>query len=64
MEENPMHQDESLHEELVAEVKAIAPVMVEHSSEWERLVAWMLLRWKPCAGRVSCIYFVLVNWVG
>lgn len=32
-----MHQDESLREELVAEVKAIAPVLVEHSSESERL---------------------------
>jgi hypothetical protein len=31
-----MHQDESLREELVAEVKAIAPVLVEHSSEPER----------------------------
>ena len=32
-----MHQDESLREELVAEVKAIAPILVEHSSESERL---------------------------
>ena len=38
-----MHQDVSLREELVAEVKAIAPVLVEHSSESERLGAWMLL---------------------